>query len=78
LRSRRRAELARFISIAAGSAAETEYQLMLARDLGYLPTGTHEQLHGLVTEIKKMLGALRRKLTPKEPTSQEPERKAKS
>ena len=49
--------------IAAGSASETEYHLMLARDLEYLPTATHAELHGLVTEIKKMLAALHRKLT---------------
>ena len=30
-------DLARFISIAAGSASETEYHLLLARDLEYLP-----------------------------------------
>lgn len=56
-------ELARFISIAAGSASETEYHLLLARDLEYLPPSDHERLSGLVTEIKKMLGALHRKLT---------------
>jgi four helix bundle protein len=55
-------ELARFISIAAGSAAETEYHLMLARDLEYLPAHDHDRLAGLVTEVKKMLGALHRKL----------------
>ncbi len=30
-------ELARFIDIATGSASEVEYQLFLAKDLGYLP-----------------------------------------
>ena len=29
-------ELARFLSIAAGSLSEVEYQLLLAHDLGYL------------------------------------------
>ena len=56
-------DLARFISIAAGSASETEYHLMLARDLEYLPASTHDHLYGLVTEVKKMLGAFHRKLT---------------
>jgi four helix bundle protein len=56
-------ELARFISIAAGSASETEYHLMLARDLEYLPPPEHDRLTGLVTEVKKMLGGLHRKLT---------------
>ena len=56
-------DFARFLSIAAGSASEVEYHLMLARDLEYLPSLTDDQLHGLVTEIKKMLAALHRKLT---------------
>lgn len=56
-------DFARFLSIAAGSASEVEYHLVLARDLEYLPTLTYDQLHGLVTETKKMLSALHRKLT---------------
>ncbi len=56
-------ELARFISIAAGSASETEYHLLLARDLEYLPPSMHEHLHGHTTEVKKMLAAPHRKLT---------------
>jgi four helix bundle protein len=56
-------DLARFISIAAGSASETEYHLMLARDLEYLPEGDYDRLFALVTDIKKMLRALHRKLT---------------
>ena len=56
-------ELARFLSIAAGSASETEYHLLLARDLESLPGADHDGLAGLVTEVKKMLGALHRKLT---------------
>ena len=31
------AEFARFLQIAMGSASETEYQLLLARDLEFLP-----------------------------------------
>ncbi len=34
-------ELATFLSMAAGSANETECQLLLARDLGYLPHEAH-------------------------------------
>ena len=56
-------DFARFISIAAGSASETEYHLLLARDLEYLPAPTHDDLYGLVSEVKKMLGAFHRKLT---------------
>ena len=50
-------ELARFLSIAAGSASETEYHLLLALDLGYLPRAGHQPLHDLVIEIRKMLSA---------------------
>jgi four helix bundle protein len=56
-------ELARFLSIAAGSASETEYHILLALDLGYLPRASHDQLHGSVTEVRKMLAAFHRKLT---------------
>jgi len=48
-------ELARFLSIAAGSASELEYQLLLARDLDYFPTGAHAALTERVAEVKRML-----------------------
>lgn len=56
-------ELARFLSIAAGSTSETEYHLPLALDLEYLPRATHEDLHARINEVKKMLDAFHRKLT---------------
>jgi four helix bundle protein len=48
-------EFARYLSIAAGSACEAEYHLLLARDLGYLDELTHEQLDQRMNEIKRML-----------------------
>jgi four helix bundle protein len=54
------AEFARFAQIAMGSAAETEYHLLLAKDLGYI---TEEQFKNTTTttqEIKRMLAALLR------------------
>jgi four helix bundle protein len=51
------AELARFIHIASGSASETEYHLLLARDLGYLAVEGYARLNDLVCEIKRMLSA---------------------
>jgi four helix bundle protein len=48
-------ELIRFLSIASGSAAELEYQLLLAHDLAYLPAQAHRQLDALVREVKRML-----------------------
>lgn len=50
-------ELARFLSIAGGSASEAEYQLLLARDLGYLPDEHHRQLDAQVNEVKRMLNS---------------------
>ena len=55
-------ELARFVAIAAGSASEVEYLLMLARDLDLLKANVHGELHSKITEIKKMLTAFHRKL----------------
>jgi four helix bundle protein len=51
-------DFARFIQISMGSASETEYQLILARDLEFLPKETHEKLHNDVEEVKRMLASL--------------------
>ena len=55
-------ELHHFLTIAAGSASETEYHLLLARDLGYLERNHHEGLHAMVTETKRMLYAFMNRL----------------
>ncbi len=55
-------ERARFLNIAMGSASEFQYQILLSRDLGYLDANAHDKLHGLVVEVRKMLGSLRSKL----------------
>jgi four helix bundle protein len=52
------AEFARFLQIAMGSASETEYQLILARDLEFLAKGDYEILHNDVEEVKRMLASL--------------------
>jgi four helix bundle protein len=52
------AELHRFLVIAAGSASEVEYLLLLSRDLQYLSCETYQQLTSRVCEIKKMLSSL--------------------
>lgn len=56
-------DFARFLSIAAGSASEAEYQLLLARDLGYLPDEIHRQLDAQINEVKRMLNAFIRTLS---------------
>jgi four helix bundle protein len=52
------AELARFLQIAMGSASETEYQLLLGRDLDFLPPDKYAALHADVEEVKRMLATL--------------------
>ena len=53
---------ARFISIAAGSATETEYLLLLAKDVDYIKADEHADLDFAVNEVKKMLVGLHRTL----------------
>jgi len=48
-------ELARFLSIAAGSTSELDYQLLLARDLGHLPSDAHAHLAEEISEVRRML-----------------------
>jgi four helix bundle protein len=56
------AELGRFLQIAAGSASEVEYHLLLSRDLGYLDAKVHVPLERRVIEVKKMLTSFQRTL----------------
>ena len=53
-------EFRRFLSIALGSAAEVEYQLLLALDLGFLSSDAHERLTMQASEVGRMLSALHR------------------
>jgi four helix bundle protein len=55
-------EYARFLNIAEGSLAETEYLTMLSRDLGLLTVDSSEKLLEDITETAKMLNALRKKV----------------
>jgi len=50
------------MGIAAGSASEVEYQLLLARDLKYIRGETHREISQQVNEIKKMLNSFIQKL----------------
>ena len=59
-------ELARFLRIAKGSANETEYHLLLAADLGYLPAPEHTSLSTHASSVRKMLDAFIRTLTSDE------------
>lgn len=56
------AELARFCSIARGSASELEYHLLLAHDLKLITSSDYGRLAEQTTAIKRMLTALIQKL----------------
>ena len=56
------ADYARFLAIAKGSLAEVETYLLLSERLGYLTADDVSGLFVLITEISKMLAALRAKL----------------
>ena len=56
------AQLKRYIQIAAGSACEVEYQLILAKDLTYIDESHFSALNKEINEIKKMLIAFIKKL----------------
>ena len=52
----------RFLSMAAGSASEVEYQLLLARDLGYLDDKIYGLLNEQINEVKRMLNSFIQKI----------------
>ena len=55
-------DFARFCQMAMGSAAEVEYHLLLAHDLGMLNDEEYRDLTESVIEIEKMLTSLMKKL----------------
>ncbi len=60
--SNSRAEFARFLSIAAGSASELEYQILLSRDLSWIVPEVHARMSNKTREVKRMLWSLHQKL----------------
>ncbi len=57
------AEFVHFISNAEGSVAELDTQLALCVELGFCAAANAETALGMVTELRKMLNALRRSLS---------------
>ena len=55
-------EFARFLRIAFGSACELEYHLILAADLDLISRQGHAELGNALSEVKRMLAGLLRKL----------------
>jgi len=58
-------DFARFLNIAEGSLAETEYLIMLSRDLDYLTPTSVAPLLLEIKEVARMLHYLRMKVEPK-------------
>jgi four helix bundle protein len=52
------AEFARFLDMSAGSASELDYQLLLAKDLGYIEEATYQSLAESLNHIRRMLTSL--------------------
>jgi four helix bundle protein len=48
-------DFAKYLNISLGSANETEYFILLSKDLNYLSNETYETLNKLVNEVKAML-----------------------
>jgi len=59
---RRNNEFQRFLQIAAGSASELDYHLLLAHDLEYLNESAYGSLLAQLIEVRKMLAGLLQKI----------------
>lgn len=57
-----RPSFAHFMEIAGSSASETEYQLLLAKDLEYISKPEYENLVEATREVRRMLTGFRRTL----------------
>lgn len=55
-------EFRQFVGIARGSAAEVSYQLLLARDLGYLQNDIYPELRSSYDRVGQMLTRLAQSL----------------
>lgn len=56
-------DFSRFLSIAAGSASETEYHILLAYDLHLMEKNVYLELDRQINEIKRMLNRFIQQLT---------------
>ena len=56
-------DLARFVSIAQGSAFEVRYQMILAKDLDYISPAEFSRLENQLLSISRMLTSFHQKLT---------------
>ncbi len=63
------AEFAHFLNIALGSANESEYFLILSKDLNYLNQNKFSELYNDINEIKAMLISLINKVRASQKTT---------
>ena len=54
----------RFLDIALGSASETHYQLLVARDLNLIENEAYDELSTRVREVRRMLVGLLKRVKP--------------
>ena len=59
---RTNAELANFLNIASGSASEIEYEILLAKEIGYITQEQYEVWTKEIEEVRSMLAAYMHKL----------------
>jgi four helix bundle protein len=62
-------EFARFLEMAIASASETQSQLISARDRGLLDAARHDELAGRVTEVRRMLFGLIKRVRGSDPNN---------
>lgn len=55
-------QLKYFLQVASGSLSELQYQILLARDLGYISLDQFESFNGELIEIRKMIFAFMNKI----------------
>jgi four helix bundle protein len=56
-------DYARFLNIAEASLAETEYLLLVSRDLGYITAAQATSAFKEISELSRMLFGLRKKVS---------------
>lgn len=62
---RTNAELTNFLNIASGSASEVEYEILLAKEIGYITAEQYDTWTKEISEIRSMLAAYMKKLKEK-------------
>lgn len=55
-------EFSRFIGYAVGSAAELEYHLLIAKDIGAISETDYQKIESDLAEVRKMLQGLSKRL----------------